>query len=466
MYDVIIIGAGPAGYPAAIRAAQYGLKTAIIEKEKTLGGTCLNWGCIPTKTYYESCQTINRIKNAHKYGIDKIENLSFDLKSIKQRKDKIVKSIVKGVEYLLKKNKIDIHRGHAKFIDKNTIRVLSAEKEQKLESDRFLIATGSRPSIPPVFDINDPNIITSNEILELTEIPPELVIIGAGAIGLEFACIFNSLGSRVTIIEMLENLAPAEDLEVSLYLERMFGRQKIKAFTSTTVKNILSSSGSLIVQAEHKDRKQVSINADKVLISTGRIANTDQLDLHNVNINTEKGTIPVNDYGQTSTPNIYAAGDVLNTPQLAHVGTFEAIRAIDHIIGKKELINYKAVPSFIYSTPEISHAGQTEKELIFAGTGYQKAVFPLKAVAKAQILNETEGFVKLLYSSDDHKILGFHMIGALSPELAFEPGLAISKGLTVADISKTIHAHPTIGEAIMEAAHLAEGFPVHILKPE
>lgn len=464
MYDLIIIGGGPAGYPSAIRASQYNLKTAVIEKEPTFGGTCLNWGCIPTKAYYESCQLISKIRNAHKFGLDKIQDFNFSLENIKNRKDKIVKSITKGVEFLLKKNEIDIYKGSGSFIDNNTIRIKNDDKDEIIKGKNFLIATGSIPAIPQTFQIGNPDIITSNEILSMTEIPSELIIIGAGAIGLEFASIFNILGSKVIIIEMLPKLAPTEDEEVSDHLQRIFARKKIKALTSSIVEKIQSHEKRLIASIKNSDGTIIEIKADKVLVSTGRMPNTSHLNLESLGIITKKGTIPVNDFGQTSVNNIYAAGDILNTPQLAHVGTAEGLRSVDHIMGKKTRINYDAVPSFIYTMPEISHAGLNEKELNARNIEYAKAVFPMKAIAKSQIMNESDGFVKLLYSKEDKKLLGFHMIGALSPELLFEPNLAIEKGLSISDISNTIHAHPTLGEIIMEAAHLAEGFPIHILK--
>ncbi len=458
MYDLIVIGGGPAGYPSAIKASQYGLKTAIVEKEHVFGGTCLNWGCIPTKAYFESCHLISRIKSAHKYGLGKIEEVNFSLEAIKERKDRLVKNIVKGVEYLLKKNSVDIYQGHASFADAGTVNVSGG---QTLRSKHFLIATGSRPAVPGSLNTGDPGIITSNEILELTAIPRELCIIGAGAIGLEFASIFNILGSKVTIVEMLDSLAPLEDREISAYLAGIFSRKRIKAYTSAMVQEISREGDRLKVLARISGG-DIEISADKVLISAGRRPNTENLGLDSVNISTDRGTIPVNEFGQTAVKNIYAAGDIINTPQLAHVATAEGLRAVDHIMGKESRINYDAVPSFIYSMPEISRAGLTEKELSSRGTAFQKAVFPLKAIAKAQITGDTDGFIKMLY--DDKKLLGFHMIGALAPELVFEPTLAINAGLGISDLSRTIHAHPTIGEAIMETAHLAEGFPIHVLK--
>ncbi len=459
MYDLIVIGGGPAGYPSAIRASQYGLKTAIIEKNPVFGGTCLNWGCIPTKSYYESCHLLTKIKNAGKFGLDKIDNISFSLANIRDRKDKLVKNIVKGVEYLLHKNSVDIFKGTASFINKSKI---SLSDGRTLESRFFLVATGSRPSIPKAFETEDPGIITSRQILELSDIPEELVIIGAGAIGLEFASIFNALGSRITIIEMLPSLAPLEDSEISEHLEGIFSRKRIKFHTSAAVQKLVPQNGLVKVYAT-SPKGNVEISADKVLVSTGRVPDTFSLNIESAGILLEKGCIPVNKFGQTAVESIYAAGDILNTPQLAHVATAEGLRAVDHIMGKETTINYNAIPSFIYSMPEISHAGMTEKELDQNNIAYKKAVFPLKAVAKSQVIGETDGFIKMLYN--EHRLLGFHMIGALSPELVFEPTFAITNGLGIRDISRTIHAHPTIGEAIMETAHLAEGFPIHVLKP-
>lgn len=462
MFDLVVIGGGPAGYPAAIRAAHLGMKTALVEKLPVFGGTCLNWGCVPTKHYFEVAHLLHKLHQGKRLGLD-AQISGFSLAPVNQKKSALVAQVVKGVAHLLKKAGVTTIQGSASFQDAHTLAVTQAGKQSTVQGRRFLIATGSEPAIPPVMRIDHPGLLTSREILDLDSLPGELIVVGAGAIGLEFATIFHLFGARVTVVELLERLAPLEDVDVSRALEKAFKRQRIACYTNTRVHAVGADGDRLQVRAESGQKGALSLEADAVLVATGRRANTGHLGLETVGIGLENGCIPVSPMGQTTQAHIYAAGDVLNTPQLAHVATAEGLLAVAHMAGRPARpVPYHAVPSFICSLPEIGSTGLTEQDARARGLDVRTVTLPLKAVAKSQIKLDAGGFVKLVLQNE--RLLGCHIIGPDAAELLCEPTLAITTGMGPADISRAIHAHPTLGESLLEACHLAEGLPIHVPK--
>tara|TARA_B100000945_G_scaffold199176_1_gene160108 strand:+ start:698 stop:2071 length:1374 start_codon:yes stop_codon:yes gene_type:complete len=454
-YDVIVIGGGPGGYVAAIRAAQLNKKVALIESQH-LGGICLNWGCIPTKSLLKNAEVLDIIKNSSKYGIDvKDYTINWD-KVIKRSRD-IANRMGKGIQYLMKKNNIDVINGFGRILDKNTIEVQGDTKE-KISTKFIVISTGASANYFPGMEPDGKNIITYKDALVLKEVPKHIVIIGAGAIGIEFAYFYNAFGSKVTIVEAQSQILPNEDIDVSKELERIFKSKKIDILTDTKVKNINKKNKTLTVQLDTSE-----IKCDKVLVAVGVKANSSNIGLNKNNIKTDNGWIVTNEYMQTNISNIFAIGDVAGPPWLAHVASAEAITAIEHIFDKKpNPMKYDNIPGCTYCHPEVASVGLTEKQSIDKGFKIKVGKFPLRALGKAVAIGQTDGFVKIIFDEKYGELLGCHIIGANATDLISEISLARDLETTYNEILKSIHPHPTLSEAIMEATADALGEAIHI----
>jgi len=456
---IAVIGGGPAGYVAAIRAAQLGGEVTLVEKEK-LGGVCLNVGCIPTKAILRSCEILTFIKNAKEFGLEAGE-ARINLSQLMTRKKRIVARLVGGVDYLLKKNRIQVIKGEARFVDTSTLEI-KGEEEKAIKADKIIIATGSYPASFPLDGIDREAVLTSTEALDIEEVPEEFLIIGAGAIGVEFAHIYSTLGSKVTLVEMLSQILPGEDEEISETLRKIMTKKGIDIFTSSTLQKV-KKEGSRYKGIIKTPQGEKEVFFDKILISIGRRPNSKNLNLEKVGVKTdEKGWIKVNSQMQTTTPNIFAAGDVIGGYLLAHVAYAEGEVASENAMGENSHINYRAVPRFICSMPEIASVGLTEKKAKESGYNVKVGKFPFSANGKAIIHGEREGMVKIISDAETEEILGIHILGPEATDLILEGTLAINQESTLNEIIDTIHPHPTLGEAIKEAALDAQKRAIHI----
>lgn len=464
MYDVIIIGSGPGGYVAAIRAGQLGLKVALVEKDDRLGGTCLLRGCIPTKALLFNAKLYQQFLNAKEFGIT-YKDLSLDLKVVQERKKKIVTKNAKGVEFLMRKNKVEVIRGFGSLESPTSVRVKNNPGEEKvLETRHILLATGSEPKSFPNIKIDGRHVITNNEALELENVPKSVVVIGAGAVGVEFASIYARFGSKITLVEMLPQILPFEDSETAAELEKSFRKQGIAVMTKTALEKLDVKKDSVCVHVKNTgDGKVTSIDAEKILIAVGRAPNTSNIGLEKLGIKTERNFVLINDHMQTNVPTVYAIGDIVPKPQLAHMASFEAHVAVEHMAGHHPRpINYDLCPNCTYCDPEVASVGLTEKKALERGYKVKVGKFPFQALAKAAILGETEGFIKIVSDEKFGEILGVHIIGPHATDIIAEAGAAMTLEATAEDLAKTIHAHPTIAEAMGEAAHAAFDLPIHI----
>lgn len=479
-YDLIIIGSGPGGYVAAIRASQLGLKTAIVEKSE-LGGICLNWGCIPTKALLDSAHLYEKIKNAEKYGI-LLENPKIDFNKIIQRSRNVANQMSKGVQYLMNKNHIDVYQGFGMFKDSHTISVYKdetlREKLQELSTKKTILAVGGRAKELNNIQFDQELVIDYKKAMTLEKIPEKLLVIGAGAIGIEFSDFYNSLGSKVTILEILPQILPNEDEEISKELEKSFRKRNINIFTEAKIQSIQKNPNSVIVEFLDKNQKLYKEEFDKILLSVGIIANTDKINLNTVFVDTVKDKIKVNNFYQTSNPDIYAIGDCIPTPALAHVASFEGIKAVEGIylsLKKENKINlqnshnlyyepldYSLIPFCTYCNPEIASFGLTEKKAKEKGYSILVGKFPLQASGRARASGDSEGFAKVIIDQKYHRILGMHIIGKNATEIIAEGILAAKSELLVEDIARTIHAHPTFSEILMEASANSIGEAINI----
>jgi dihydrolipoamide dehydrogenase len=463
-YQIAILGGGPGGYVAAIRASQLRLKTVVIDKDN-LGGICLNWGCIPTKSLLKNAEIFDNIKNHGKdFGIYTKE-LSFNFNEIIQRSRGISDKITKNVEILVKKNKIDRIRGFGKLISQNELAILDKDGKQSetLTSDNIIVATGARPKTFPNIPIDRKNIITSTEAMNLPKQPKELIIIGAGAIGIEFAYFYSVLGTKVTLIEMLDNILPVEDVEVSQALEKNFKKRGIEIFTKTMVEKAEVKGKKVFVTINQNGQKK-ELSADKVLSAIGVTGNVEGFGLEELGVELFKNHIKVdkNTY-QTNVKGIYAIGDVIGPPWLAHVASAEGIHCVEGIKGiKNPVIDYDNIPGCTYCQPQVASIGLTEAKA--KGLGYELKIgkFPFMASGKAFAVGEREGFVKLIFDAKYGELLGGHIIGSEATELIAEVALARAMEATGHSIIKTVHAHPTLSESVMEAAANAYGEAIHI----
>jgi len=461
IYDVAIIGSGPAGYTAAIRAGQYGLKTALIEKDGFLGGTCLHVGCIPTKALLFNAELWDHLKEAKEFGIEGVDSRKLNWAAVQDRKSKIVAKHAKGLEFLMKKNKVETVKGYGKLTGAAqnglfTVEVVNDNKASHLKAKNVILATGSEARLLPGLEADD-RVLTNIEILSLKEIPKSLVIVGAGAVGVEFASIYRSFDCEVTIVEMLPRLVPVEDEEVSKELARVFRKRGINFHTGAKVDKVEKTKAGIAVTIT-VDGKQQKIEAEKILIAVGRKPRTENVGLERTRIKPERGFIQTDSWMQTAEPGIYAVGDiVLGSPQLAHVGAMEALVAVAKIAGKPgKPINPEHIPGATYCHPEIGSVGLTETKAREAGYNVKVGKFPFTANSRASIVGQHEGFIKIVSDADYGEILGVHIIGPQATELIAEAVAAMELEATVEDLMWTIHAHPTLSEALHEAAQAAD----------
>jgi dihydrolipoamide dehydrogenase len=463
-YDLAVIGSGPGGYVAAIRAGQLGLKTAIIEKDDKFGGTCLHVGCIPTKALLLNAEVHDYFKNAKEFGIV-CREFSVDWAAVQARKAKIVTRLSKGVEFLLKKNKVEAIRGFGRLIAPNRIGVTNGKNPtREITAKNVILATGSEAKMLPGLEPDSKVILTNREVLDLSEIPKSMIVIGAGAVGVEFASIFHRFGTKVTVLEMLPRAVPLEDEEISAELEKAFRRQGIAIHTQAKVEKAAKTAKGASVTFAGGDGKTQTLEAETLLVAVGRAPNTQSIGLEKTRVKLERGFVKVNGYMQTAEPGIYAIGDIVaGSPLLAHVGSMEGIVAVTHAAGKPaEPINYQQVPNCTYCEPEIASVGLTERQAREVGHQVRIGKFPFAGNSKAGILGTREGFVKIVSDEKYGEILGVHMIGPRVTECIAEAVAVMRLEGTVADLTHTIHAHPTLAEAVLEAAEGVEGMSIHI----
>jgi len=465
-YDVAIIGSGPAGYTAAIRAGQYGLKTALIEKDGFLGGTCLHVGCIPTKALLFNAEIWDHLKDAKEFGIEGVDSRKLNWAAIQERKSKIVTKHAKGLEFLMRKNKVETIKGYGKLTGHaqngvHTVEVSGDGKTSQIRTKNVILATGSEARMLPGLEPND-RILTNIEILGLKEIPKSLVIVGAGAVGVEFASIFRSFDSEVTILEMLPRLVPVEDGDVSKELARVFRKREINFHTNAKVEKIDKTKSGIAVTFS-VDGKQQKVEAEKILIAVGRKPRTDSIGLEKTHIKPDRGFIKTDSWMQTAEPGVYAIGDiVLGTPQLAHVGAMQGIVAVTKIAGKPgKPINPEHIPNCTYCHPEIGSVGLTEARAEELGYNVKIGKFPFTANSRASIVGQHEGFIKIVSDAEHGEILGVHIIGPQATELIAEAVTAMEAEATVEDLMWTIHAHPTLAEAMLDAANSVYGMAIN-----
>ena len=455
-YDIIVIGSGPGGYVAAIRASQLGKKVAIVEKAE-LGGVCLNWGCIPTKALLKSASVYAYCKNAAHYGVEISGEVKPDFEKIVARSRTVADTMSKGVAFLMKKNNIDIIAGFGRLAGEGKVEVDGTT----YEAEAIILATGARPRQMPFMPIDGEHIISSKEALTLPKLPESMIVVGSGAIGSEFACLYASLGVKVTIVEYMPQLMPLEDEEVAKAMERAFRKIRATVMTSTTVKSVSVVDGMCQVLVESKKGEQTLVS-DVVLSAVGIKSNIENIGLEEIGIAIERDKIVVDKHYQTSAKGVYAIGDIIATPALAHVASAEAIHCVEHICGlNPDAVDYSTIPSCIFTSPEVASVGITEQQAREKGIGYKVGRFPFTASGKATAAGDRDGFVKLIFDESE-KLIGAHMVGATVTEMLGEPTLAKRLGTTAHTIAKTIHSHPTMHEAMMEAAEAALGAAIHL----
>jgi dihydrolipoamide dehydrogenase len=466
IYDIAIIGSGPAGYTAAIRAGQYGLKTALIEKDGFLGGTCLHVGCIPTKALLFNAEIWDHLKDAKEFGIEGVDARKLNWGAVQERKSKIVSKHAKGLEFLMRKNKVETIKGYGKLTGPaqgGVFTIELAESDRKtLKAKSIILATGSEARMIPGLEPGD-RILTNIEILKLGEIPKSLVVVGAGAVGVEFASIFRSFDAEVTILEMLPRLVPVEDEDISKELARAYRKRGINFFTGAKVEKIDKTKSGIAVTF-NADGKQQKIEAEKILIAVGRKPRTDNVGLEKTRVQADRGFVKTNEWMETAEAGIYAIGDiVLGTPQLAHVGAMEGIVAVAKIAGKADKpIDLLKIPNCTYCHPEIGSVGLSEAKAKEAGHNVKVGKFPFTANSRASIVGEHEGFVKIVSDAEYGEILGVHIIGPQATELIAEAVTAMELEGTVEDLMWTIHAHPTLAEAMLDASNSVYGLAINM----
>ena len=463
-FDVVIIGSGPGGYVCAIRCSQLGLKTALVEKYKTLGGTCLNVGCIPSKSLLDSSHHYEEaIHNFNHHGIEIGNQIKINFKQMIKRKSDVVEQTTKGIDFLMQKNKISLFEGLGSFIDKNTVRVEGKEKKE-IKTKNIVIATGSKPGSLPFIQIDKERIITSTEALSLNEIPKNLLVIGGGVIGLELGQVYRRLGSEVTVIEYADRITPIMDSSLSRELMKVMKKQGVKFYLSHQVSSVKRKGKTVEVNAKDKKNNKVVFEGDYCLVSVGRKPFTENLNLGKVGINlNDLGQVEVNEKMQTSVSNIYAIGDVVRGAMLAHKAEEEGVMVAEILSGQKPHINYNLIPNVIYTWPEVASVGKTEEELKENQISYKVGQFPMRALGRSRASMDTDGFVKILADSKTDEILGVHIIGARAADLIAEGVIAMEYRASAEDIARITHSHPTYAEAIKEAALAAtENRPLHI----
>jgi dihydrolipoamide dehydrogenase len=463
-YDVAIIGSGPGGYVAAIRCAQLGMKTAIIEKYATLGGTCLNVGCIPSKALLDSSHHYeDAIKHFEEHGIEVPGEVKVNLEKMIARKQAVVDQTTGGIDFLMKKNSIDVYQGLGSFKDATHI-TISGDKTTEIEAKNTIIATGSKPSSLPFINIDKERIITSTEALKLKEIPKHLIVIGGGVIGLELGQVYKRLGSEVTVVEYMDRIIPTMDAGLSKELNKVFKKAKFSMQVSHKVKSVERKGKEVIVKADNKKGEEVEFKGDYCLVSVGRRPYTDGLNAEAAGVKLDdRGRVEVNNHLQTSASNIYAIGDVVKGAMLAHKAEEEGVFVAETLAGQKPHIDYNLIPGVVYTWPEVAAVGKTEEQLKEAGVDYKVGSFPMRALGRSRASMDLDGFVKILADKSTDEILGVHMIGARAADMIAEAVIAMEFRASAEDVSRMSHAHPTFTEAIKEAALAAtEDRALHI----
>jgi dihydrolipoamide dehydrogenase len=459
-FDLAVVGAGPGGYVAAIRAAQLGMRVAIVERDK-LGGVCLNTGCIPTKALLQHAELLHTLKRAEEFGFS-FDNFRADFGKAIQRSRRAADRLSKGVGFLMKKHKVPVFAGEGRLAGKGTVEVTGADgKTESLKAARILLATGSRPKLIPGVDVDGKRVLTSTEALILEEAPASLVIIGAGAVGVEFADIYAAYGTAVTLVEMLPTILPLEDAEISAVLHRVFEKRGIAIRTKTTVDEVAVGADGVEVGVVQEGKRE-RLQADAILVAIGRSPNSKVEGLDPLGVEVDRGFITVDDAMQTTAEGIYAIGDVTGQPLLAHAAMHEGIVAVERMAGLPARMDREKVPSCTYCHPQVASIGLTEAKAQAAGRKVKVGKFPFIASGKAQAMGETEGLVKLLADAETGEIVGVHIVGAGATELIAEAGLAMALEATPEEIAATIHSHPTLSEAVGEAALAALGRAIHI----
>lgn len=465
-YDVTVIGSGPGGYVAAIRCAQLGLSTAIIEKYNTLGGTCLNVGCIPSKALLDSSEHYHNAKEKFtEHGID-LSNLKVNMPQMIKRKDDVVAQTTKGIDFLMKKNKITVYHGHGSFENANTINIAKADgSSESIETDKVIIATGSKPIAPAAFNYDKNRVITSTEALNIQDIPKSMVIIGGGVIGLELGSVYARLGTQIHVVEYMDRILPTMDKDCAKELTRAMKKLGVKFHVKHMVTTVKANKKSVTVEVQKRDTEDTfKLNTDYCLVAIGRRAYTDKLGLDKVGIPTdEKGRIEVDGHLQTKVPGIYAIGDVIKGAMLAHKAEEEGVFVAETIVGQQPHIDYNLIPGVVYTWPEVAAVGKTEEQLKEAGVAYKSGKFPFKALGRARASMDTEGMVKVLADATTDEILGVHMVGPRTADMIAEAVALMEFRASAEDAARMSHAHPTYTEAFKEAALAAtEDRALHI----
>jgi len=462
-YDVAVIGSGPGGYVAAIRCAQLGMKTAIIEKYSTLGGTCLNVGCIPSKALLDSSHHYeDAIKHFEEHGIEIPGDIKVNIEKMIARKQSVVDQTTNGIDFLMKKNKIDVYEGVGSFKDATRI-VIKGKDAGEIEAKNTIIATGSKPSSLPFINIDKERIITSTEALKLKEIPKHLIVIGGGVIGLELGQVYRRLGSEVSIVEYMDRIIPTMDSGLSKELNKVFKKAKFKMNVSHKVKSVERVGDEVVVKADNKKGEEVEFKGDYCLVSVGRRPYTDGLNAEAAGVKlTDRGQVETNEQLQTSASNIYAIGDVVKGAMLAHKASEEGVLVAEILAGQKPHIDYNLIPGVVYTWPEVAAVGKTEEQLKESGVDYKVGQFPMRALGRSRASMDLDGFVKILADKNTDEILGVHMVGARAADMIAEAVVAMEYRASAEDISRMSHAHPTFTEAIKEAALAANDRALHI----
>ncbi len=463
-YDLIVIGSGPGGYISAVRASQLGLKVAIVEKYSTLGGTCLNVGCIPSKALLDSSHHYyDAVKHFEEHGI-LVDTPIIDFPKMIERKAKVVEQTTGGINYLMDKNKIDVFEGMGSFVDATHIKVSKKEgSEDIINGKNIIIATGSKPSSLPFIALDKQRIITSTEALKLPEIPKHLLVIGGGVIGLELGSVYKRLGADVSVIEYMDKIVAGMDADISKELQKVLKKQGVKFFTSHGVNSVTRNGDEITVKATNKKGENVEFKGDYCLVSVGRKAYTEGLGLENVGIKVnERGQIETNNHLQTNVSTIYAIGDVVQGAMLAHKAEEEGVVAAEIIAGQKPHIDYNLIPGIVYTWPEVAAVGKTEKELKEAGANYKSGKFSMRALGRSRASGDIDGFVKVLADKNTDEVLGVHIVGARAADLIMEAAVAMEYRASAEDLARICHGHPTYSEAMKEAAKAAwDGKPLN-----
>ncbi len=461
-FDVTVIGGGPAGYVCSIRMSQLGLKVACVESRGALGGTCLNVGCIPSKSLLNLSENFQKAQNFEKIGIE-ISNIKLNLNKMMENKDKAVNNLTKGVEFLFKKNKITYFKGTASFEAKNKISIIDSEnKKTTIETKNTVISTGSEPLSLKNVEFDEEKILSSTGALKLSKVPKKMIVVGAGYIGLEMGSVWSRLGAEVQVLEFLDHITPGMDKEISKEFMKILGKQGIKFNLNTKVEKINKVKGGVTIETINKSGEKETLNSDVVLISVGRKPYTKKLNLEKIGVKIDqKGRIKVGQDFKTNIENIYAIGDVIDGPMLAHKAEEEGIAVAEILAGQSGHVNYDIIPGVIYTFPEVAYVGKTEEQLKNEKVNYKIGKFSFLANSRAKAIDETDGFVKILTESETDKVLGVHIIGPHAGEMIAELSIAMEFGASSEDIARTCHAHPTFSEAIKEAALAVDKRQIH-----